>query len=192
MVRHTILVVDDFLFYPRAVRGEILEQPFADYVSEWDGVTYPGICQTVPAWIQQSIMGILQQLMGAPLQLVTCFARATYPNVAAAPNKIHSDRIMGQYAAHIYLSQVWPPGAGTSFWRHPTEGEYHTERTDTMRVSADANNPEAWSRYMLVQGKFNRLVIHDADLWHCAEPIGGWGEEPSSARLVLTTFFRKI
>jgi hypothetical protein len=97
---------------------------------------------------------------------------------------------MGEYSLHVYLSKKWPEGAGTSFWRHPTQGDRHDDETDIDVIQADQNDISRWMRSFTVQGRFNRAVIHDASFWHCAEPVGGWGTDPHNGRLVHTTFFR--
>ena len=50
-MKHRLLVVDDFFHYPNAIREALLRREFKEYLSPWDGVTYPGICEDVPFWI---------------------------------------------------------------------------------------------------------------------------------------------
>lgn len=191
-MRQTLIIVDDFFPYPHAVRNNIVMFPFTDYTSAVDGVTYPGISQHIPEWIKNITIAHVGAVMGIPLIASTMFARLTTSAVAEAPHKIHSDRVMGDFAAHIYLSVAWPSSSGTSFWTHRSQGEYHTEKTNPKIIDEDSNVLTQWERNYMIAGKFNRLLIHDANLWHCAEPVGGWGSTPEDGRLVLTTFFKKV
>ena len=116
----------------------------------------------------------------------TIFARATYAGLAAE-NKIHSDLVMGSFAAHVYLSLDWPAGSGTSFWTNKLLGMRHTAGMDPATIRS--NSVEDWDRYLSAQAVFNRMLIHRGDAWHLAEPVGGWGSTPEDGRLVVTCFF---
>lgn len=109
-------------------------------------------------------------LIGRAPTIKTIFARATYAGLVAE-NKIHSDLVMGQFAAHVYLSREWPAWAGTSFWSNKRVGMQHTADIDPALIRA--NHMEDWDRYLSVQAAFNRMLIHRGDAWHLAEPVGG-------------------
>lgn len=188
-MRPSIAIFDDFLECPLVAREEILAGKFEDYQSPWDSVVYPDINKNLPDWVKEYVGRRLAQITGGTVEVHAMFARATTSKTPAAPHKIHSDKIMGQYSAHIYLSRDWPEGAGTSFWDHVTEGPKHTDETNVDVVVADANNASLWVPVFTAQGKFNRVILHDACYWHCAEPVGGWGDGLEDGRLVLTCFF---
>ena len=168
-----------------AARDSVLAQQFGDITNPLDGVVYPGICP-VPDPVAHEMMGAIEFLMGRDIVLRTAFCRATYGSMVAT-NKIHSDLIMGTYAAHVYLSPEWPDGAGTSFFANKALGMRH--RPGVPPESVRPNHPEDWEKYCSVQAKLNRLLIHRGDAWHLAEPVGGWGSSPADGRLVITMFF---
>lgn len=188
MARPVFLILDDFFEDPEGIRTEIIYRDFVDFKNPVDAIIYPGI-QVAPKGTQEILEHRLRNIIGRDIVIDACFARLTTKKMAEAPHKIHSDRIMGHYSCHIYLSKFWPLGGGTSFWTHPYEGQRHTFLTNEARIVEDQNDQTKWSRDILVQAEFNRALIHDACLWHCAEPVGGWGEGPEDGRLVLTTFF---
>lgn len=187
-MRPTICILDDAFIDISAAREEIVSGYFQDYLSPWDGVTYPGINTTIPTWIRSRLLRHLQDITDDTVEIKALFARVTTEGLNA-PHKVHSDKIMGHYSAHLYLSTDWPLGSGTSFWQHVTEGAFHTDATDVARVAKDANDLTQWQIKFLASGRFNRLVVHDARLWHCAEPIGGWGSDAEDGRVVMTCFF---
>jgi len=184
-----VSVNDDFFHNPAAVRQAVLAGQFADVINQADGVVYPGISIPPPAVRDEFVSGVafLMLSMGAG-RLVpgAVFCRATYANMVAS-NKIHSDVVMGTHAAHVYLSEDWPDGAGTTFFSHRDAGMRHTQFIDASAIRP--NEPADWVKYCSVQAAFNRLLIHRGDAWHLAEPVGGWGTSPADGRLVITMFF---
>jgi hypothetical protein len=183
-----ILHIDDSAFDdPQAVRREVLNGEFADVISPVDGISYPGICALIHWDVSQAFAAKIKEKMGVNISVCYMFARAMVEG-KKAPHKVHSDKIMGDYSAHVYLSRWWPREAGTSFWKHESEGQIHTDKTDLSKI--DLTELDRWTQYEFVPGKFNRLLIHHADFWHMAEPHEGWGDTPESGRLVLTCFFK--
>lgn len=189
MRRPLLCVFDDFFAEIESVREEIVCGEFGPYESPWDGVRYPGIQKDVPEWVKQMFHVKLSKICEAEIQDVATFARLTTLDLPPAPHAIHADSSMAQFSAHLYLSRQWPVGSGTSFWKHRTEGTTHSSKTDVTRVTADSHVEEAWEKYVAVQGAYNRACVHAANLWHRAEPYGGWGSRPDDGRLVLTCFF---
>lgn len=169
-----------------AVRADVLAGKFADITSPLDGVVYPAIQKELPPEALVEFADGIAFLMGRRPTVKAAFARATYAGLVAT-NKIHSDLIMGTYAAHVYLSHEWPDGAGTSFWSNKHVGMRHRPEIDPEIIRP--NEPADWERYLSVQAKYNRILIHRGDAWHLAEPVGGWGKTPEDGRLVLTCFF---
>lgn len=163
---------------------------FSDTVSTWDGVTYPGICDLNEFNYTMSM--VLGQQLNESVEVITTFARLTSAAQKKAPNEIHPDTVMSQYAMLQYLSPEWPDGAGTSFWEHKTEGRLMTEQIDEYRVRQDSCFREAWTEYFRVQGKEGRILFYDSRLFHCAEPVGGFGSGPEDGRIVLTSFFNIV
>lgn len=184
---HTVLAMfDGFFDQPEKVRKLLLSQPFEDVTNEVDGVVYPGICKDVPVPVMQEFIAGLSRIVGYTIHPRTIFARSM-PAGVNSPHQVHSDRSMGFYSAHVYLSERWPQGSGTGFYTHDTEGHRETELTNHANLSFKGF--EKWSRNMLCQGQFNRLLMHDSSFYHCAEPTEGFGTTTEESRLVLTCFF---
>lgn len=184
-----ITIRDDFFPDPDKAWGQVVSGQFKDIVSPVDGIIYPAINTDLPKEIVEYFTGGVSGIMGARAIPNHIFARATTKNTPSAPNKIHSDKIMGDFSAHVYISKKWPEGSGTSFWSHKTEGSRHEEKTNVDIINADMNRIEPWTKILTCHAKFNRLLIHDAKSWHCAEPVGGFGETEEDGRVVLTMFF---
>lgn len=176
---------DDFFRDIVAVRAAALAMPFGDVTNQQDGVVYPGI-SAPPRAVAAEFQDGVEFLMGRDIAPRAVFCRATYGDMVAR-NKIHSDLIMGTYAAHVYLSPEWPDGAGTSFFTNKELGMRHRPGVPPGWVRP--NHPEDWEKYCSVQAKPNRMLIHRGDAWHLAEPVGGWGSSPADGRLVITMFF---
>lgn len=183
MIKPVIGVFDDFLDHPMIARAAVMRGEFGDFKSDLDGVTYPNISIVSDA-VRETFVRRLESMLGRCIDPVAVFARATYADTVA-PHKVHSDKIMGFYSAHVYLSLAWPDGTGTGFYQHKTEGTAHTCETDLSNL--DLKSLANWQQHFGVQGRFNRLLLHDASLWHSA--AGAWGDKPENARVVLTCFF---
>lgn len=189
-MKPVLAVFDDFFYDADRVYNEVVVGGrFEPFVSPWDDVTYPGINKAIPAWIEDFMITRLEEVTGEHVDIQALFARVTSNLTGPAPHRIHSDKIMAQHSAHVYLSKEWPFGGGTSFWTHNIDGPFHDDNTDTEMVMRDSHDPDKWTMTMNCHGKFNRLLIHDARCWHSAEPVGGWGESPADGRVVLTCFF---
>lgn len=184
-----IATFDKFFENIEQVSNDILSGEFKDIQNPLDGVTYPSINEDIPSYIFAELLIKLSQALNEDIVPVVMFARATTKNTPEAPHKIHSDKIMAQYSAHVYLSKEWPDGSGTSFWAHKTEGGVHLDSTDAETIKKDQNSQDNWTWQFTCQGFQNRILIHNACFFHRADPVGGWGETPKDGRVVLTLFF---
>ena len=184
---HTVLAMfDGFFDEPEMVRKAILEREFSSVVNPADKVEYPFVCLDVPLAVRESFVGRLSMIVLRPIAPQVIFARLM-PEGLEIPHHVHSDRGMGDYSAHVYLSEKWPEGSGTGFYTHETEG--HRECTETKKENLDYKSMDKWEKNLFCQGQFNRLLIHDASFFHCAEPTNGFGKTKEDSRLVLTCFF---
>ena len=79
---------------------------------------------------------------------------------------------------------------GTAMLRHRETGMAYAPESDTFAAIArnDQNDQSKWTIVEYVQMKENRAAIFDAGFFHCALPVGGFGEG-ETARVVLTVFF---
>lgn len=184
MLNPIIAIKDDFFYYPDMLRAAILELPHTDFVSPIDGVTYPFINEIIPCLVVREFRDKLEAIVG-PIDIKFLFTRAM-PLGHEAPNKVHSDIEMGCLSAHVYLSEFIPQGSGTSFWIHRDHG---MDSAGVPAGSFDGNDMSQWEKYLQVEAKTNRIVVHSAAAWHCAEPMSGFGVDITEARLVMTCFF---
>ena len=181
--------IDDFFVNPNAVYSEISSGRFEDIESDWDNQRYPDINKNISVEIQDYVTQTLSKVLAAKVVVQTIFARVTCRNTPDPPHHIHSDRAMSTHACHVYLSKHWPENSGTSFWRHKDHGSTDSSVIDSSVITQDTKNREQWIKTFTCQGQYNRLFVHDANLFHCAEPVGGWGDDATNGRLVLTCFF---
>ncbi len=160
---------------------------FHDYQLGLDGVTYPHICTNIPRGIEYEFLFKLERQLGARVVPEYLFARAM-PEGCIAPAKVHSDRDMGKFTAHVYLSSG---DASTSFIRHIDLGYSALPEYSGSEWDSDPKD-SAWQKYITVYGRQNRLLVHHAAHFHCAEPESGFGTLSVDARMVLTCFFNVI
>jgi hypothetical protein len=153
---------------------------FKDVQLSVDGVTYPHICTEVPKALEYEFLYKLERALGARVVPEYLFFRAM-PEGCTAPSKIHSDRDLAAFTAHVYLS----PGS-TSFYRHKELGYEAFPFNNGSEWSQDKGE---WQKYLTVVGEPNLLVVHHAAPFHCAEPESGYGTLGIDARCVLTSFF---
>lgn len=183
---------DDFLPDFGRVRAWADEASYADVVNPADGVAYPGICTSIPGWLAQEVWQGTRKLFGyAPI----CRAIFTRLSLAGskAPHQAHTDASMGQYSLMLYLNRPQDCVGGTSLLRHRETGA-ESNPTDEAGVEIwkrDTNVADAWEPTLVCGMKANRALVFAADLYHRAEPIGGFGDNASNGRLVLTMFFDK-
>lgn len=191
-MRPHVAVFDNFFAQRQAdeLHAYLTSAKYEDYVSPTDGVTYPGILRDIPAEYSRVLATKLYLMLGEQIRPNVIFARLTSAAQTEAPNKVHSDRIMGAGACLIYMTRVLPlQGSGTAFYRHFKYGDKHTDEVIPAEIQTNVLADGIWQRRMFVRGEFNRALIYDSRLWHCAEPVGGFGRGPEDGRIVLTCFF---
>lgn len=173
------LVLDDFLPDFSGWRAWADTAHFSDVINPADGVSYPGICDAVPTFGTRQR---LESVMGRQVRINALFMRLSLEGVQV-PHQAHNDAVMGKFSMMLYLNRPEHCRGGTSLLRH-------IEREpDKETWERDTNDPEMWEVLSLCQMKSNRAFIFRSDLWHRAEPIGGFGTTAVDGRLVLTAFF---
>lgn len=176
-----VCVHDNFFKDFAAVEQELRACTFSDLTLSVDGVTYPYICEELPRSIEFEFLYKLQALLGVTPAPRFLFARAM-PEGCHAPAKIHSDRDMGAYTAHVCFSGGH--GAATSFLAG--QGLLHAATSETTQADIEQ---DVFSKYLTVHHAPNRLLVHHAAHFHCAEPETGFGDLKKDSRLVITCFF---
>lgn len=160
---------------------------FKDIVNPVDGVVYPHICAEIPEHIKNEILARIKEIKGKEPEGVTMFMRRS-PLGVNCPHIIHNDITMGTHSLMLYMNDH--NDGGTGIVRHVASGMmYQPENPEFVDMAvSDQNNPGAWALWHKFNMKQNSAAIFDAALFHCALPIGGFGEN-TEARTVLTVFF---
>jgi hypothetical protein len=180
------MIFDNFLESYSDLKAHSLSAVFSDIANSVDGVVYPYICADIPENVRSEIVEILTKAIGREPVNMTMFMRLS-PKGCHVPHIAHTDNSMGVYSLMLYMNDH---EGGTAFIRHKETGiMYAPESQEIVElVQKDQNNPEKWAVVDMAHMKENRAVIFDAGKFHCAMPIGGFGEGAES-RCVLTCFF---
>lgn len=173
------VIYDDFLPNFSEWRSWADTLKFPPVVNEVDGVTYPGICTAVPTF---GMRKLLAAVMGREVQLNALFLRLSLAGVSV-PHQAHHDAVMGDFSLMLYMNRAEHCRGGTSLIEH-VDGE-----PDVATWERDTNVPEKWRVISLAQMRPNRAFIFRSNLWHRAEPLGGFGADATDGRLVLTAFY---
>tara|TARA_R100001480_G_scaffold146109_2_gene144536 strand:- start:3212 stop:3781 length:570 start_codon:yes stop_codon:yes gene_type:complete len=183
-----IHVHDDFLSCYDELRAFADTADYAGEKNPVDGVIYPNINAKIPDAVRSEVIENLSDLLGRKPEKVTMFLRMS-PAGVHVPHIAHHDLSMGQFSLMLYLNDH--EQGGTGLLRHRRTGMSWAPEDPlfTAVAQADQNNTEAWAITSTAQMKQNRAAIFEAAQFHCALPVGGFGETPKDARTVLTVFF---
>jgi len=183
------MIVDNFLKSYDQLKMAATHNDYHGVVNPEDGVLYPDISVDIPHDCLLEVQQRLDEAMGQPVVISMMFMRLTSSLTKGAPHQAHNDLVMGDYTLLLYLNDG--PG-GTSFVKHIETGMDGQPKTaeDLKTWERDTNNPKAWEITEMVDMKENRANIIKASRMHRAEPIGGFGEDASNGRIVLTAFFK--
>ena len=186
-----MIVIDSFLHAEtfRQLKNYSLSQNciFEDVENPIDSVKYPHICKDIPKDVKERVLVSLCEIFNKEIEIHAIFMRRS-PDGCHVPHIAHTDNSMGAYSLMLYMNDR--EDAGTAFIRHKETGiMYAPESQEIVElVQKDQNDPEKWAVVDMAHMKENRAVIFDAGKFHCAMPIGGFGEG-AEARTVLTVFF---
>lgn len=182
------MVIDGFISSYGDLREYANTAKFETEVNPVDGVEYPHICKEIPQAIRSEIIIKLSKAVGKMINVGAMFMRMS-PEGVNVPHMAHTDNSMGAYSCMLYMNDN--DFAGTSLLRHRETGISYAPESDKYLgpVLKDQNNVSAWVKIAGVTMKQNRAFIFDAGNFHCAEPVGGFGDTQENSRLVLTVFF---
>lgn len=194
----SLLIVDDFLEQPQALREAAL------------GLTYPDLQGPFPgrnSIERLEIGGLLPRvsgLVGERLQLVEPLQSHAKCRITLAADvgraKVHIDP--AYWSGILYLSRPEDCRGGTEFFRHRRTG---TDRAPINMqelaamgygsmaemhrdiIERDSSDEAQWERTMQVPMRFNRLLLLRPWLWHTAGPA--FGDSLANGRLVYLMFF---
>lgn len=182
-----IIQHDNFLNQYNDLAQYAKDAIFKDEVNPADGVTYPLICREIPRAIWDDVAQGLAEYTGRGPEIHALFMRRS-PEGVSVPHVAHHDAVMGRYSLMLYIDNH--AASGTAFLRHRESGiMYAPESREYIDIVVrDQNDLEKWAVSSMINSQSNRAAIFDAGLFHCAMPVGGYGEGPE-ARTVLTAFF---
>jgi len=182
----SMIIIDKFLDCYDELKEVSCGDDFHDVVNPADGVTYPNINTEIPDYAVAEIEKRLEDIFGE-VKINFVFMRRS-PASSKAPHIAHTDNSMGTHSLMVYFADN--EAAGTGMLRHRKTGiEYAPESQEFVNlVKKDQNDFSEWFVYDMAPMKQNRAAIFDAGKFHCALPVGGFGQG-SSARCVLTCFF---
>lgn len=200
MIPH-VIVIDDFLRDPHAVRAQALNLKY-----EVEG-RYPGLNSTEKIEIP-GLNEIISRLVYEPVRTPwrpdfshgSCRISLASDNREDQPPRIHIDQ--SHWSGILYLSRPQDCRGGTEFFRHVRTGTDHLPLTPASLQEAgyssyedlraevldkDALDRSKWELTMTVPMRFNRLVLLQPQYWHTSGP--GFGDTLENGRLVYLMFF---
>jgi hypothetical protein len=182
-----MMIHDNFIASYPELKELANSAEFSDVKNPVDAVIYPEIYWDIPVSIKAEIIQKLSDIVGRDPENITMFMRRS-PLGVPVPHIAHTDNSMGKYSLMLYLFER--QDSGTAFIRHRSTGIMYAPESEEFLsiVRADQNNTSKWEVVDMADAKENRAVIFDAGKFHCAMPIGGFGEG-AEARTVLTVFF---
>lgn len=180
------LTLDSVLDDPWALRDHAVSLPYAGERGP-DGVVYPNISGAVPERTKEEVAGVLSSVFG-PIDTVLTFFRLSLAE-DHPPHWAHTDAIISDYLALLYLSLPRDCTGGTSIVEHINGMRLHPK--DDAEVALwrrDTNRRSAWREVVSTPMRFNRMLVLPTNVYHAATPHG-FGTSARDGRLVLITFF---
>ncbi|MBX9795761.1 DUF6445 family protein [Sphingomonas sp.] len=197
----SLLVIDDFLPDPHAVRAAALGLNYDPALKQGN---YPGLLSD-RALALQGLEAAASGIVGVPLVPMPGTSHG-HCRLTLAGDKglsgVHIDPCF--YSGILYLSLPEHARGGTDFFRHRPTGLERVPATDMALaasgygdvnaliedvVNRDTRHPARWEKVMSVPMRFNRLLLFSPWLFHDAAP--GFGRSGADGRLVMLMFFQR-
>jgi hypothetical protein len=185
------MVIDHFLDDFPKWREWADKAEYKDVVNPADGVVYPGINGEIPDELRDEVhKKLCLALATNHVDMKAIFTRLS-PQGVHVPHQAHTDAVMGMFSFMLYLNRPEHTRGGTDLIFHRQfDMEYGPkDKVELAAWERDMNLPDAWVTLTRCPMRPNRGFIFDARLMHRAAPIGGYGEDATNGRLVLTAFF---
>jgi hypothetical protein len=195
----SIIIVDDFLEEPAALRAQALRLTYPEQQGAFPGrnslerMVIPGLDEEV------------SRLVAEPVRAITTGLSHGKCRVTRAEDKgrarVHTDP--SHWSGILYLSRPEDCRGGTQFFRHirtqsdqapvtPAElaalGYASQDEAHRDIIESDSLDESAWELTLEVPMRFNRLLLLRPWLWHTAGPA--FGDRMDNARLVYLMFFQ--
>ena len=202
MNRRNLIIVDDFLDNPDAVRAYALEQNY----ERLGGRNWPGR-DSVDTHGEKEMTEACSQVVGEQLAIKPenkcSYFRITKEGQYGSQH-IHFDPNPGLiWAGVLYLTPIFHPTAGTKFWKHKETGwetcptikeaaKYGIKSYEEMLkfVTTEGKDMSKWVETDNIGFKYNRLVMFNPFLWHSNGDL--FGNTYDDCRLVQLFFFHGI
>jgi hypothetical protein len=189
MSQIAVQILDDFLPDPQAFRADALARRYYS-IRGPDGEKYPN----VHVFPSDEFEPAMSERLGRKVSIDHCFLRL---NPSGDNHRIHADIAHSPYAFVLYLNSPEQCRGGTAFWRYRKNGwTSFPEITDVKKATRNAEEILAnhqdltkWEQIHTVDMKPNRMIIYPAKQFHSRWPLEGWGEDPTTSRLVAVGFF---
>ena len=214
---HEVLVADQFLRHPEAVRAEALK---LDYTQP--KLAYPGVISE-PDWDYSEFLAALGELWGQNIgrsAMDLRFSMVTMRGEELGPWQCMPHVDGAKAAGLIYLNLPDQCSGGTAFFRHRASGleciphslppekmrELERQGYGSVREWLEAilrpparpqgyitGSNEDWEQIGLVEMKFNRLVLYSGQIFHSglfAED--DFGQSADQRRLTFNFFVRRL
>jgi len=176
-----ILVLDHLLPDPDAYRAAALQRPFGDVTLGAD--TFKGIALCPDAAVVTALLATFPDL-----EPTLSFFRQS-PAGQAEPTYLHSDADMGDWTGIYYLNPAPAPHDGTIFWERVDSGAQRGPWN--AETQAAARDGALWFPRQWVEGRYNRLLLFQSDLFHSRALVDNYGTG-DGARLVQVLFGRGL
>ena len=199
MRRRDLIIVDNFLDNPDAVREYALAQQY----ERLGGKNWPGR-DSAETHGQEEMTEACSEVVGQPL-CIKPENKCSYFRITKegqyGKQHIHFDPNPGLiWAGVLYLTPIFHPTAGTKFWKHketgwetaPTNEEgakYGIKSHNDMLnfFNTEGTDVSKWTEVDNIAFKYNRLVMFNPFLWHSQGDL--FGTTHDSARLIQLFFF---
>ncbi|OQW44080.1 MAG: hypothetical protein A4S16_04490 [Proteobacteria bacterium SG_bin6] len=195
----TLLVIDDFLADPHAVRAAALGLRYDPALKAGN---YPGLLSDRPLTIAGLDEAVSQRLGARVIPMPGTSHGHCRLTLAGDKGRsgVHIDPCF--YSGILYLSLPEHARGGTDFFRHKPTGLERVPTTDLALaksgfsdpnalieqvVNRDTNHPARWERVMNVPMRWNRLILFSPWAFHDAAP--GFGKSAPEGRLVMLLFY---
>lgn len=191
-------IIDNFLYAPEQFRKYAVSKSYQGVTNPQDNVTYPDVTIDIPKDISNEIIIKLSQILtsfaenkhnGAQIDCKMMFMRMSKEGVHV-PHQAHTDKNIADYTLLLYLNKDEDCRGGTDILEHIEGMSIHPQTQEEIDLwKQDTNVPDKWIKTGFCPMKFNRAFILRSDLFHRAQPLGGFGQNNEDGRLVLTSFF---
>lgn len=204
-----VYVVDDFLENPEALVDYARCKAYFGKVGA-DRTAYPGVRDRLPSTYQRTLAQLLQKVFSKRSPIINrCMLSLTTldaQQLHAAQKLPHVDTFSDeQYASVHYLCDQ--PHGGTALYRFLPRNKVRFRENDRPivqeMIQAVHDHPEEHQGYLIgdtrfykqevvVEEKFNRLVLYPGNLLHCAMLTSPQSliSDVRSGRLTVASFFR--